>query len=61
MKTTLLRRFRWLLFIVMMAGGLTADISYHFNQPKVTVVGVVVFLFAACMAVVLNSIDETTN
>ncbi len=61
MKTTLLRRFRWPLFIIMMAGGLTAGIFYHFNRPEVTVYGIVACLFAACAAVVLNTIDEQTQ
>lgn len=61
MKQTLLRRFRWPLLALTWGGAQLAGTAFYYHDTKLTTVGLVVFLFAAAVAVVLNTIDETPN
>ena len=61
MKTSLLRRFRWPIFIAVFSSAHVAGIAYLYGDSDTAMVAFVVFLFAASAAVVLNTIDETTQ
>ena len=61
MKQTLLRRFRWPIFIAVFSSAHVAGIAYLYGDSHTAMVAFVVFLFAASAAVVLNTIDETTQ
>ena len=61
MKQTLLRRFRWPIFIAVFSSAHVAGIAYLYGDSHTAMVAFVVFLFAASTAVVLNTIDETTQ
>ena len=59
MKKPLLIRFRAYIFALMLIGGIGASLGYTFHNTDVTSWGIVIFLGGACVAVVLNTIDET--
>jgi len=59
MKTSLLRRFRWPIFIAVFSSAHVAGIAYLYGDSHTAMVAFVVFLFACTSAVVLNSIDES--
>jgi len=59
MEKTLLRRFRWPIFIVMWGGGQLAGTAFYYHDSTLAGIGFMVTLFAAAVAVVLNTIDET--
>ena len=61
MKPSLLRRFRWPIFIAVFSSAHVAGIAYLYGDSHTAMVAFVVFLFAASAAVVLNTIDETTQ
>ena len=61
MKTTLLRRFRWPIFIGVFSSAHVAGIAYLYGDSHTAGIAFVVFLFAASAAVVLNTIDETNQ
>lgn len=61
MKPSLLRRFRWPIFIAVFSSAHVAGIAYLYGDTHTAMVAFVVFLFAASAAVVLNTIDETTQ
>ena len=61
MKQTLLRRFRWPIFIAVFSSAHVAGIAYLYGDSHTAMVAFVVFLIAASAAVVLNTIDETTQ
>ena len=61
MKQTLLRRFRWPIFIAVFSSAHVAGIAYLYGDSHTAMVAFVVFLFAASAAVALNTIDETTQ
>lgn len=59
MKTSLLRRFRWPIFVVLFSGAHVAGIAYLYGDSQTAMYGFVAALFACAVAVVLNSIDES--
>ncbi len=59
MKTTLLRRFRWPIFVVLFSGAHVAGIAYLYGDSQTAMYGFVAAMFACAAAVVLNSIDES--
>ena len=59
MKQTLLRRFRWPIFVAVFSSAHVAGIAYLYGDSETAGVAFVVTLFAASVAVVLNTIDET--
>ena len=59
MKQTLLRRFRWPIFVVLFSGAHIAGISYLYGDSQTAMYGFVAAMFACAVAVVLNSIDES--
>ena len=61
MKPSLLRRFRWPIFIAVFISAHVAGIAYLYGDSDTAGVAFVVTLFAASVAVVLNAIDEQTN
>ena len=61
MKTTLLRRFRWPIFVAVFSGIHVAVIAYLYEDPITAGIAFLVTLFAVSCAVVLNTIDETSN
>ncbi len=61
MKPSLLRRFRWPIFVVLFSGAHVAGIAYLYGDSDTAMYGFVAALFAASVAVVLNTIDEQTN
>ena len=58
-EKTLLRRFRWPLFILLWGAAQFTGTMYLYGQTKEAGIGFVVCLGVACVAVVLNSIDES--
>ena len=61
MKTSLLRRFRWPIFIAVFSSAHVAGIAYLYGDSETAMYAFVVFLCAAAAAVVLNTIDETNE
>ena len=61
MKQTLLRRFRWPIFIAVFSSAHVAGIAYLYGDSETAMYGLVAFFIAAGVAVVLNTIDETTQ
>ena len=59
MKQTLLRRFRWPIFVVLFSGAHVAGIAYLYGDSQTAMYGFVAALFACFVAVVLNGIDES--
>ena len=59
MKQTLLRRFRWPIFVVLFSGAHVAGIAYLYGDSQTAMYGFVAAMFACAAAVVLNSIDES--
>ena len=59
MKPSLLRRFRWPIFVVLFSGAHVAGIAYLYGDSQTAMYGFVAALFACAVAVVLNSIDES--
>lgn len=59
MKQTLLRRFRWPIFIAIFSSAQLAGIAYLYEDTHTAGIAFTVFLLAASAAVVLNTIDET--
>lgn len=41
--------------------GLVAGTAWYYKDTKLALIGFVAFLGCACVAVVLNTIDEQTN
>jgi predicted membrane channel-forming protein YqfA (hemolysin III family) len=58
-EKTLLRRFRWPLFIVLFASAQTAGLAYLYGDTHTAMIAFVVVICVAFVAVVLNSIDES--
>ena len=61
MKPSLLRRFRWPIFVILFSGSHVAGIAYLYGDSDTAMYGFVAALCAASVAVVLNTIDETTQ
>ena len=61
MKTTLLRRFRWPIFIAVFSSAHVAGIAYLYGDTHTAGIAFMIFLFGGSAAVVLNSIDETNQ
>ena len=61
MKQTLLRRFRWPIFIAVFSSAHVAGIAYLYGDTETAMYGYVAFFIAAGVAVVLNTIDETNQ
>ena len=59
MKTSLLRRFRWPIFVVLFSGAHVAGIAYLYGDGQTAMYGFVAALFACFVAVVLHGIDES--
>jgi hypothetical protein len=59
MKPSLLRRFRWPIFVVLFSGAHVAGIAYLYGDSQTAMYGLITALFACFVAVVLNSIDES--
>lgn len=57
-EKSLLRRFRWPLFIVIWGAGQLAGTAYLYKDTHMATIGLVIFLAAFTVAVVLNTIDE---
>ena len=58
-EKTLLRRFRWPLFILLWGAGQYCGTMYVYGKTKEAGIGFVIALGVICVAVVLNSIDES--
>ena len=58
-KQPLLRRFRWPLFIALFASAQTAGLAYLYGDTHTAMIAFVVVAGVMCIAVVLNSIDES--
>ena len=59
MKASLLRRFRWPIFVVLFSGAHVAGIAYLYGDSQTVMYGFIAAMFACAAAVVLNSIDES--
>ena len=59
MKKSLLRRFRWPIFVAVFSSAHVAGIAYLYGDSETAMYGFVAFLIATGIAVVLNSIDES--
>lgn len=60
-EKTLLRRFRWPLFILLWGAAQFTGTMYLYGQTKEAGIGFMIALGVMCIAVVLNTIDETEN
>jgi len=58
-EKSLLRRYRWPLFILMWGSGQFAGTMFLYGQTKEAGVGFVIALGIICVAVVFEMIDET--
>jgi hypothetical protein len=58
-EKTLLRRFRWPLFIMLFSSAQTAGLAYLYGDTPTAMIAFVVALGVMCVAVVLNGIDES--
>ena len=59
MKKSLLRRFRWPIFVAVFSSAHVAGIAYLYGDSETAMYGFVAFFIAAGVAVVLNGIDES--
>lgn len=59
MKKSLLVKFRWPLFILLWGAAQFTGTMYFYGQTKEAGIGFVICLGVMCVAVVLNSIDES--
>ncbi len=59
MKTTLLRRFRWPLFIAVFSSAHIAGLAYLYHDTETATIGFVACLVAMGITTALNSIDES--
>ena len=59
MKPSLLRRFRWPLFIGLFSASHVAGIAYLYGDSQTAMYAFVCCMFFCTAAVVLNTIDET--
>ena len=58
-EKSLLRRYRWPLFILLWGAGQFAATMFLYGRTKEAGVGFVIALGIICVAVVLEMIDET--
>jgi len=58
-EKTLLRRFRWSLLIALWGAGQFCGTMFLYGQTKEAGIGFVIAMGVMCVAVVLNSIDES--
>ena len=58
-EKSLLRRYRWPLFILLWGAGQFSGTMFLYGQTKEAGVGFVIALGIICVAVVLEMIDET--
>jgi hypothetical protein len=56
---SLLRRFRWPLFILLWGAAQFSGTMFLYGQTKEAGIGFMIALGIMCIAVVLNTIDET--
>lgn len=61
MKKSLLTRFRWPIFVAVFSSSQTAGIAYLYHDTHTAMISFVVAVFSMAVAVVLNTIDETSN
>ncbi len=61
MKPSLLRRYRWPIFIAVFSSAHVAGIAYLYGDSETAMYAFMVLCFAAAAAVVLNTIDETNQ
>ena len=57
-ETSLLRRFRWPLFIAIFSSAHVAGLAYLYGDSKTAGTAFTIALCFACITVVFNSIDE---
>ena len=57
-EKSLLRRYRWPLFILMWGAGQYCGTMFLYGRTKEAGIGFVIALGIMCVAVVLNMIDE---
>lgn len=57
-ETSLLRRFRWPLFLLTWGGAQLAGTAFYYHDKQMTQVGIVIFFLGAAAAVCFNTIDE---
>ena len=58
---SLLRRYRWPLFILLWGAGQLCGTAYLYHDKQVAMYGFIAVIVLGCVAVVLNSIDEQTE
>ena len=59
MKKSLLVKFRWPLFILLWGAAQLTGTAWYYKDTHLATIGIVVCLGVMCVAVVLNSIDES--
>ena len=59
MKTTLLRRFHWPLFIAVFSSAHVAGLAYLYHDTRTATIGLVACFVAMGITTALNSIDES--
>jgi hypothetical protein len=57
-ETSLLRRFRWPLFIAIFSSAHVAGLAYLYGDTKTAGTAFTIVLCFACITVVFNTIDE---
>lgn len=60
-ERSLLRRFRWVLFAVVLFGGQLAGTAYLYKDKEAAMVGLVIFLFGCVATVVMAQIDKSND
>lgn len=60
-EKSLLRRFRWVLFAVVLFGGQLAGTAYLYKDKKAAMIGLVIFLLGCAAAVTMAQIDESNE
>ncbi len=58
---TLLRRYRWPLFIILWGAAQFCGTMFLYGQTKEAGIGFVIALGIGCIAIVLNAIDESSR
>ena len=60
-ETSLLRRFRWPLFILTWGAAQLAGTAWYYKDTHMALIGFVAFIVFGCTAATLNWIDETNE
>ena len=60
-ERSLLRRFRWIILIVVWGGAQLAGTAFLYHDSDLAMAGFIIFMLGCCVAVALANIDESNN